>query len=462
MALTDRQIEATKANGKDQWLSDGNIRGKGTLYLRVTKGGAKLWMFRYMGTQGRGSLTLGDYDREGKKGKTLMEARAKADELNALYRSGIKDLKDHFQAEREAEAREREAERQAAIEAENARLELERQAAIEAEKARRGSLKALLEVYLEHLEAKGKLSVGQVQNRLTNHVIKPWPRLAEKPAADITGGEITQVLRKMTKAGLTRQVNLVRSDLHAAYRFVLNSINNPAITSDLEYFNLKTNPAATVAVVAEYNRARNRNLSWSELDAYLRRVQELPSPVIKDALLFSLYSGGQRVRQMLRAQFTDIDKDSNSITIYDPKGKRIEPRRHTLPITGVMAGIIQRRQEQAIGPWLFSTKRKVSLRPETLNAHVQGIAEAMLEAGEAAEYFSLGDIRRTCETKFGEMGLSKDLKAQLQSHGLAGVQDRHYDRYLYLPEKRAALEAWADRLNGLALGGNVVQLRRDA
>jgi hypothetical protein len=32
------------------------------------------------------------------------------------------------------------------------------------------------------------------------------------------------------------------------------------------------------------------------------------------------------------------------------------------------------------------------------------------------------------------------VRAHLQSHDLGGVQARHYDRYSYLKEKRAALE----------------------
>jgi hypothetical protein len=36
--------------------------------------------------------------------------------------------------------------------------------------------------------------------------------------------------------------------------------------------------------------------------------------------------------------------------------------------------------------------------------------------------------------------MSSDVRAHLQSHGLGGVQTRHYDRYEYTKETRAALE----------------------
>ena len=40
-------------------------------------------------------------------------------------------------------------------------------------------------------------------------------------------------------------------------------------------------------------------------------------------------------------------------------------------------------------------------------------------------------------------------RAQLLSHGLGGVQNRHYDRHDYALEKRQALEHWARHLTKL-------------
>ena len=44
------------------------------------------------------------------------------------------------------------------------------------------------------------------------------------------------------------------------------------------------------------------------------------------------------------------------------------------------------------------------------------------------------------ETALAAAGVSRDIRGQLQSHGLAGVQAKHYDDHDYLPEKRRALE----------------------
>ena len=83
---------------------------------------------------------------------------------------------------------------------------------------------------------------------------------------------------------------------------------------------------------------------------------------------------------------------------------------------------------------------------------------------KGAEPYSWRDLRRTCETMLARMGISKDLRAQLQSHGLSGVQDRHYDKHDYIDEKRTVLETWNIRLdelkNGKRTANNIVRLSR--
>ena len=68
------------------------------------------------------------------------------------------------------------------------------------------------------------------------------------------------------------------------------------------------------------------------------------------------------------------------------------------------------------------------------------INRKMAESNEISSPFTLGDLRRTVETRLAAAGISMDIRAQLQSHGLSGVQIRHYDKHSYLQEKQHALE----------------------
>jgi hypothetical protein len=64
----------------------------------------------------------------------------------------------------------------------------------------------------------------------------------------------------------------------------------------------------------------------------------------------------------------------------------------------------------------------------------------------AGEPFRLGDIRRTAEIMLTAMGFGSDLRGQLLSHGLGGVQNQHYNKHDYLAEKLKMLKTWEDFL----------------
>jgi hypothetical protein len=92
---------------------------------------------------------------------------------------------------------------------------------------------------------------------------------------------------------------------------------------------------------------------------------------------------------------------------------------------------------------------------------VRAVVEAMETAGELEKGpFNVGDLRRTVETRLAALGVSKEIRAQLQSHGLGGVQARHYDQHEYMSEKRAALETLHRLLTGK--GATVTPFKRKA
>jgi hypothetical protein len=62
--------------------------------------------------------------------------------------------------------------------------------------------------------------------------------------------------------------------------------------------------------------------------------------------------------------------------------------------------------------------------------------------------FTPRDLRRTVETILASLGVSKEWREHLQSHGLGGVVARHYTRHEFLAEKRAVLKLWESLLAG--------------
>ena len=112
--------------------------------------------------------------------------------------------------------------------------------------------------------------------------------------------------------------------------------------------------------------------------------------------------------------------------------------------------------------WVFTSDGKVAVNAGTLTRVVSAIAAAMNAAKESPALFRLSDMRRTVETLLAGMGVSQDVRAQIQSHGLGGVQARHYNRHDYRGEKRKALTAWARRVTTArpAAGAQVIEIGR--
>jgi hypothetical protein len=102
--------------------------------------------------------------------------------------------------------------------------------------------------------------------------------------------------------------------------------------------------------------------------------------------------------------------------------------------------------------WLFSTDDRTGMREETMSELVKNISANMVKAEEAREPFQLRDLRRTAETMLAKLGTGPNIRGEVQSHGLGGVQKRHYDQHDYLEEKRAALQLWARHLAALKEG----------
>lgn len=135
-----------------------------------------------------------------------------------------------------------------------------------------------------------------------------------------------------------------------------------------------------------------------------------------------------------------------------------------LPLFGISRSIVEELlTANASRAYLFSNTEKTHLWPETMSDAVSGIFEKLMQSGQILAPFDLGDLRRTCETMMARMGVPKEIRAQLQSHGLGGVQNRHYDRHGYTDEKCTALRTWHKKLKSIRVGrpakSNVISLK---
>jgi len=448
--LSDAGIRAAlaraKKTGRPVWKSDGAIpKTHGGLQLFVHPHGAPRWYWRYTKPDGtKARIAIGAYTATKAGGAyTLPGARAEVARLATLYLAPeSRDVRAHLDREAARAAADRET------------AERAQRAALTAEAAAgQYTLGRLLDAYVAHLRKQAKQSAGDAANMFANHVSTAHPITAALPASVITARDVVAMLRTLTEAGKGRTAAKLRSYLRAAFALGAGALDDPDAPAAFVPFGIQSNPVAATSSLAKYNRTLERALTEPELRAYWAALQAAPDSAARDALLLALLLGGQRPAQMVRATVADVDLQAATLRLRDPKGKRTQPRLHTLPLPDAAVPILARciaRAEGQKSAWLFSTRGGAPLQPATVTHAAGAIAAALIAKPEAErivrEPFQLRDIRRTCETALARMGVSKDVRAQIQSHGLGGIQARHYDRHDYMPEKATALRAWAKYL----------------
>jgi hypothetical protein len=63
------------------------------------------------------------------------------------------------------------------------------------------------------------------------------------------------------------------------------------------------------------------------------------------------------------------------------------------------------------------------------------------------------DLRRTWKTLAGKAGVPKEIRDRLQNHILQDVSSKSYDRWSYMPEKRAGMAKWDEFVTTLLSKG---------
>ena len=452
--LAVKELQAIKIG---EWATDGPAgpgKGSGVLAFRRVSSGALLAYFRFTRNDGsRGAYPIGQLAERGRAGLSLAEARNKAGELAQLYLSGAKDINAHF-AEEERKAKEADEAALKAKEAEQKALEAAKEAAErEVLERKQYTLRKLCDSYTQHLTHQGKLQSAKHAGSIFKvHVLEADPDIADKPAGEVTRRDLTSLIRKTNEKGFVRAGGILRAYLSAAYSLALNAEGDSQAPSEMLLFNIQSNPVQGIKTIPV--RSGDRVLNTRELRAYLSCLWS--DNLIDQYLLLHLLTAGQRTSQLLRSHASEFDPSSGILRLWDPKGRRQEAREHLLPLGPIGCELVMILQAHALekaekryeekGVLITNPSLFLSSSGATMSASTPGKRVADIVAALEIEPFDLRDIRRTVETMLAGLGISRDVRAQLLSHGLSGVQNQHYDRHQYMKEKRDALIIWEQHL----------------
>ncbi|WP_367846545.1 integrase [Rhodoferax sp. WC2427] len=401
------------------------IHPRGSLQFRKQNNGAVTlhWRFSQGATSGR--VQLGVYDSKA-------PPKSQKATVNGLSIAAARHLAEEKANEHYGK---RDAGGWPAIEKAKQAAQFESEAAIAS--AAKHTLSNLLGLYCDHLQALGRKSYKDASSIFKLHVIEPWPNLAKIPANQLTADQVAEMMRRVQELGKFRTANKLRSYLQACYGVAKSAKSKPSIPKAFKEFNITSNPPAETSPDETHNRADKNPLTRLEMQKYWKEIENLEG--IRGALLrFHLLTGAQRIEQLVNLFNKDIA--DNKVTLWDGKGRPGKGARpHQLPLIPLAAKALRLCAPQGI----------FALSTDGGETHIAAttLSRWAVEAGAAIPNFKAKRLRSGVETLLAFGKISQETRGRLQSHGISGVQARHYDGHEYMEEKEKALKLLLKLLN---------------
>lgn len=295
---------------------------------------------------------------------------------------------------------------------------------------RPGTVADLFEAYVAALKAAGKSSWRDAEKSLDNVAnLLGRNRLAREISAD----DVLGVLRPIYERGKRSMADHVRSYIRSAYSWGLKAEHDYRSATPRR-FKLVANPAGAIPTEPKVVGTR-----WLNEAEYVRLYRWLECP---DAPVHPPYTRAVRILMLTGQRVEEIAKlhvdqwDAKERIIDWSKTKNGKP--HAIPVPAVAAELIESITPNEHG-WFFPSAMDPtkSVSAGTLYSFMwrqrdRGVIPVVTNR----------DLRRTWKTLAGKAGVSKEIRDRLQNHTLQDVSSKSYDRWNYMPEKRAGMKKW--------------------
>jgi integrase len=270
------------------------------------------------------------------------------------------------------------------------------------------------------------------ERRLEMHVLPAW---RDRKIVDIRRTDVRDLLDGFEGAVLP---NRVLALIKTIFRF--------ALSRDW----IDASPAEGIRK-PHVERERDRVLTMGEIVQIWEAAELLGYPFGPYIRLLALTA--QRRTEVAAMRWTDIDLDAAMWTIpaADTKGER----RHFVPLSPAAVEILTALPR--LGVHVFTTDGRTHM---TNYAKLKARLDAFIAAtGGSVEAWRLHDLRRSAATHMVRLGVREEVVGRVLNHAVKGVTARVYALHTYGPEKRQALNLWADEVTLIKTGTAGLQLR---
>lgn len=396
--LNESRIRAAKPKQKPYKLRDG--RG---LHLLVTPTGSRLWRLRYRHANRETMLSLGAYPDV-----SLKTARERRDQQRKL----IADKVDPAAVRR-------------------------------AERAGLGNtFKAIAEEWI----SKQGFAPATLKKAEWTFRDLLFPFIGSRPITGITAPDLLALLRRLEAREKHETAHRTKQRASQVFRYAIatgRAERDP--TADLR---------GALAPVVVTNRA-----ALTDPKAVGGLLRAIDGYVGHPSTAFALKLAPLvfvRPGELRAAEWNEFDLDASEWRI--PAARMKMGELHIVPLSDQAVALLRKLQSStATGRYLFPSVRTTA-RPISENT----LGAALRRLGFTKDEMTAHGFRAMASTLLNEQGFAPDIIELQLAHAERNEVRAAYNRAQRLAERRKMMQAWADYLDGLRIGNNVVNIGRAA
>jgi integrase len=408
----DAVYRAAKPKEKDYTINDG-----GGLVLLVKSSGVKLWRFiyRFNGKQNR--LGFGAYPDI-----TLETARRKTGEVRSQIANGIDPS--------EAKKQNKQAEQ------------------VDTENAKRKAAGLPILNSFEHAARDWLLSIEHLTSA-TTHIKKTsrlerlaFPILGDMAINEIKSADVLKTLKPLIDKSQLETAHRLHSEISAIFAYAIVH----------EFTDYDPAQPVTKQIPAQKVKHRAAVIDPKQVGQLLRDISNYQGTfVVQCAFRLSplLFQRPGEIRQML---WSDVDLAEREWRPYISK----TDFHHIVPLPTQAVAILEAIQPlTGGGQYVFPSSRGDG-RPMSDNT----IRTALKSLGYDSDIMTAHGFRTTASTLLNEQGWSPDAIERQLAHAPRDQVRAAYNRAQYLDERRRMMQSWADYLDSLKNGAQVINFNQ--
>lgn len=294
---------------------------------------------------------------------------------------------------------------------------------------------------------------GNVERRLHRDVFR-W--IGSRPVADVTTMEVLALLRKVQERGAIETAHRIKSDCSQVFKYAIETGRR----TDAD----PTGNLSRGALLTPDPRSHAAITDPAQFGALLRAIDGYAGGTVVRGALRLAPLVFVRPGELRRAQWSEFDLDAGVWEIpadrmKRPKAEKLISAAHIVPLSRQAVAILRELHNET-GPdgYVFPTPRSTT-RPMSENA----VLAALRALGYSRDEMTGHGFRAAARTMLVErLKIPSEIVEMQLAHAVRDANGRAYNRVQWIEERTAMVQRWADYLDTLRTGADIIPITRSA